>query len=145
MPVGSLGQEDPLGREWQPTPVFLPGESIDRGAWRAIVHGVAKGHNWSNLAFSASRSKSHISLLTLYLLDLSIHYQSHTEARMIPNLHLINICYISWFWGSEYDSFIPWTEKPGRLQSMGWQSRTPLSDFTFTCFSAFSRKKETCD
>ena len=22
----SLGQEDPLGREWQPTPVFLPGE-----------------------------------------------------------------------------------------------------------------------
>ena len=24
--VQSLGQEDPLGREWQPTPVFLPGE-----------------------------------------------------------------------------------------------------------------------
>ena len=31
-------------REWQPTPVFLPGESW-RGAWRATtVHGVAK--NW---------------------------------------------------------------------------------------------------
>ena len=27
---------------------------------------------------------------------------------------------------------IPWTEKPGRLQSMGSQSRTLLSDFTFT-------------
>ena len=27
---------------------------------------------------------------------------------------------------------IPWTEKPGRLQSMGSQSRTQLSDFTFT-------------
>ena len=27
---------------------------------------------------------------------------------------------------------IPWTEKPGRLQSMGSQSRTRLSDFTFT-------------
>ena len=25
--VPSLGQEDPLGREWQCTPVFLPGES----------------------------------------------------------------------------------------------------------------------
>ena len=25
--VQSLGQEDPLEREWQPTPVFLPGES----------------------------------------------------------------------------------------------------------------------
>ena len=29
-------------RKWQPTPVFLPGESMDRGAWRATVHGVAK-------------------------------------------------------------------------------------------------------
>ena len=27
---------------------------------------------------------------------------------------------------------IPWTEKPGRLQSMGSLSRTRLSDFTFT-------------
>ena len=25
--VRSLGQEDPLERAWQPTPVFLPGES----------------------------------------------------------------------------------------------------------------------
>ena len=29
---------------------------------------------------------------------------------------------------------IPWTEKPGRLQSMGSQSWTRLSDFTFTFF-----------
>ena len=27
---------------------------------------------------------------------------------------------------------IPWTEKPGALQSMGSQSRTRLGDFTFT-------------
>ena len=27
---------------------------------------------------------------------------------------------------------IPWTEEPGGLQSMGSQSQTPLSDFTFT-------------
>ena len=27
---------------------------------------------------------------------------------------------------------IPWTEEPGRLQSMGLQSQTLLSDFTFT-------------
>ena len=27
---------------------------------------------------------------------------------------------------------IPWTEEPGRLQSMGLQSRTRLRDFTFT-------------
>ena len=28
----------PWRRKWQPTPVFLPGESMDRGAWRVIVH-----------------------------------------------------------------------------------------------------------
>ena len=30
---------------------------------------------------------------------------------------------------------IPWREEPGRLQSMGSQSRTRLSDFTFTFLS----------
>ena len=29
---------------------------------------------------------------------------------------------------------IPWTEEPGRLQSMGSQSQTRLSDFTFTLY-----------
>ena len=29
---------------------------------------------------------------------------------------------------------IPWTEEPGRLQSMGSQSPTGLSDFTFSVF-----------
>ena len=32
----------PWRRAWQPTPVLLPGESMDRGAWWATVHGVAK-------------------------------------------------------------------------------------------------------
>ena len=29
-------------RKWQPTPVFLPGESQDEGAWWAVVYGVAQ-------------------------------------------------------------------------------------------------------
>ena len=62
-PGGSDGKEstcnarDPgsipgLGRfpwrwAWQPTPVFLQ-IPMDRGAWRAIVHGVTKSwHNWA--------------------------------------------------------------------------------------------------
>ena len=32
----------PWRRKWQPTPVFLPGESHGRGAWWATVHGVKK-------------------------------------------------------------------------------------------------------
>ena len=30
----------PCRRKWQPTPVFLPGKFMDRGAWWATVHGV---------------------------------------------------------------------------------------------------------
>ena len=30
---------------------------------------------------------------------------------------------------------IPWMEEPGRLQSMGSQSRTQLSNFTVTCYT----------
>ena len=44
-----LGQEDPLERKWQPTPVFLPGKSMDREAWWATVQGVTRvRHNLSN-------------------------------------------------------------------------------------------------
>ena len=41
--AGDPGLIPELGREWLPTPVFLPGEnSMDRGAWWATVHGVTK-------------------------------------------------------------------------------------------------------
>ena len=33
---------DPWTRTWQPTPVCLPGESMDRRAWQATVHEVPK-------------------------------------------------------------------------------------------------------
>ena len=29
-------------RQWHPTPVLLPGKSMDGGAWWAAVHGVTK-------------------------------------------------------------------------------------------------------
>ena len=36
-----------LQGQWQPTPVFLPGESQGRGAWWAAVYGVAQ--SWTQL------------------------------------------------------------------------------------------------
>ena len=39
---------------------------------------------------------------------------------------------------------IPWTEEPGRLQSMGLLSWTRRSDFTFTfCFHALEKEMAT--
>ena len=43
-------------RKWQPTPVFLPGESRDRGAWWAAVSGVAQ--SWTRLKRLSSSSSS---------------------------------------------------------------------------------------
>ena len=39
--IHSLGK-NPWRRKWQPTPVLLPGNSMDRGAWQATVYGVSK-------------------------------------------------------------------------------------------------------
>ena len=32
----------PWRRKWYPTPIFLPGDPMDRGAWWNAVHGVTK-------------------------------------------------------------------------------------------------------
>ena len=40
--VRVLGGEDPLRREWQPTPPSCLENPMDRRAWQATVHGVAK-------------------------------------------------------------------------------------------------------
>ena len=41
--------------KWQPTPVFLPGESQGRGAWWAAVYGITQ--SWTQLKWlSSSRS-----------------------------------------------------------------------------------------
>ena len=34
----SLGQEDPLEKEMQPTPLVCLGNPMDRGAWEVTVH-----------------------------------------------------------------------------------------------------------
>ena len=40
-------------RQWHPTPVLLPGKSMDGGAWWAAVHGVAKSQTrLSDFTFS---------------------------------------------------------------------------------------------
>ena len=36
----------PWRRAWQPTSVFLPGESMDREAWWGTIHEVTKNQTW---------------------------------------------------------------------------------------------------
>ena len=49
-------------RKWQPTPVFLPGESQGRGSLVAAVYGVAQNQTWLK-RLSSSSSSSIVPLL----------------------------------------------------------------------------------
>ena len=51
-------------RKWQPTPVFLPGESRDGGAWWAAVYGVAQSQTrLRRLSNSSSSSNPKLPVL----------------------------------------------------------------------------------
>ena len=47
-------------RKWQPTPVFLPGESRDGGAWWAAIYGVAQSQTRLKRLSSSSGSRGYI-------------------------------------------------------------------------------------
>ena len=58
-------------RKWQPTPVFLPGESQGQEAWWAAIYGVAQ--SWTRLKRrSSSRSRSR---------QLKLQYFGHLMRR----------------------------------------------------------------
>ena len=54
--VGSLGQGDPLRREWHPTPVLLPGQSHGQRSLAGYSSWAAK--NWTRLSDTTTNSRS---------------------------------------------------------------------------------------
>ena len=58
------------GRKWQPTPVFLPGESQGGGAWWAAVYGVTQSWTRPKRLSSSSSSTYHIVLFCLHAKSL---------------------------------------------------------------------------
>ena len=66
----------PGERNWQPTPVCLPGSPMDRAAWWATVHGVAKSQSQLNectraCAHTHTWTQTHTDTHT-YTLSLSV-------------------------------------------------------------------------
>ena len=105
-------------RKWQPTPVFLPGESQGWGAWWAAVYGVAQSWTW--LKPLSSSSSRQINKLPRWLSDKESTWQCR-RCRFDPWVGKI-----LWEEGMAIHSsilarIIPGTEEPGGLQSMGLQ------------------------
>ena len=64
-------------RQWQPTPVLLPGNFRDGGAWWAAVHGVAKSRTWlSDFSFP----------FHFHALEKEMATHSSVLARRIPGM-----------------------------------------------------------
>ena len=75
-------------RKWQPTPVFLPGESQDGGAWWAAVYGVAQSRTrlkWLSSSSSSSliviliKESHEFAFLGLKILEMNFLVYSHIK------------------------------------------------------------------
>ena len=96
--VQSLGWEDPLGRKWQPTPVFLPGESrgqrnlVGYGPWgsQTVAHDLATNTLTSGFIYTTllqCRVLLKVSLVTLTegkCWPFSCEGNSHAYPRTYP-------------------------------------------------------------
>ena len=69
-------------RKWQPTWVFLPGESQGRGAWWAAIYGVAQSRTRLK-QFSSSGSSSSMKRPLTELFHLSNLFQMPNDHRMV--------------------------------------------------------------
>ena len=130
-------------RKWQPTPVFLPGESQGRripgtgepgGLPSMGSHRV--GHDWSNLAAAAAAATNTHTWTSLVALTV----------KRLPIMREIWVQSLGWkdllekemaTYSSVLAWKIPWMEETGRLQSIGSQRvghnwATSLSLFTNT-------------
>ena len=78
-------------RKWQPTPVFLLGESQGWGAWWAAVYGVAQSRTWLKWLSSSSSSSSLV--LTVAIPTSNHHPHWPQDLPVIVLKHKTNQCF----------------------------------------------------
>ena len=93
--VWSLGGEDPLEKGIATHSSILPWRiPMDRGAWGAIVHGVAVGHDWAtnttnkiwfNVSLFRKLKQGHISEVSLEKTMLSLYEKYKCEKKKKKN------------------------------------------------------------
>ena len=93
--VRFLDWEDPL-EYWQLSPVFLPLNSMDRGAWWAAVHGVTK---------SQTRPSDFTFTFHFHALEKAMATHSSVLAWRIPLLGPYHFCPLS---SPSLHEMLPW-------------------------------------
>ena len=69
----------PWRREWQPTPVFLPENPMDRGAWQAPVQEVTKSQ--TNLS---DCERTHNPPRYVFLANFTVEEVGHQKCFLLP-------------------------------------------------------------
>ena len=77
-------------RKWQPTPVFLPGESQGRGAWWAAIYGVAQ--SWTQLKRFSSSIRQWMQGYQNLLLKLIVFFMEDKKFIVFSQLKEDPIC-----------------------------------------------------
>ena len=76
-------------RKWQPTPVFLPGESQGRGTWWAAVYGVAQSR--TQLKWLSMHARSY-QICNSMLSPKTMHRPKKSCYRKTVPIDLLNTC-----------------------------------------------------
>ena len=71
-------------RKWQPTPLFLPGESQGRGAWWAAIYGVAQ--SWTRLKRLSSSKQIKINQMYFFI-SLTFLKQMKSNNKVLGNFY----------------------------------------------------------
>ena len=91
-------------RKWQPTPVFLPGESQERGAWWAAVSGVTQSQTRLKWLSSSSSSENWAFFFFFFFKELGFFWSlllCYLSALETLN-HIMITCFSvpAWLWVS---------------------------------------------
>ena len=78
-------------RKWQPTPVFLPGESQGRGAWWAAIYGVTQSRTQLKRLSSSSSSLFWIMYKNTLLYRLCHEKKAHTASVDFEDMIIVFI------------------------------------------------------
>ena len=94
--------------KWQPIPVFLPGKSHGRGAWRIVVHGVAKGRTWLNmhLTIKPLPFTKQNNLIWPVFIKIKTCSNIRNERRLISKWQKISFCQMHRSWEKKEEKLL---------------------------------------
>ena len=111
-------------RKWQPTPMFLPGESQGRRSLGAAIYWVRQ--SWTRLKQLSSSSSSRSSRVSLDKSETDRKAGDGTSGSHLA-CHIFNLSLLQWLY-----TYLHWGDKPNRWHTMFTNLGLGLEHFVFS-------------